>query len=160
MGAVRGSPSIRDLLIRRLASLHIKGVVAFVDGLRRLRWFSSLRAAPVSWSSIQNLHLVGDDLGCGAFLAFRAVPLPSLQPAFQVNMPALIQVFSADLSQPAEADDLKPLHPLAETTGSVFPPFVNRKAESTDGRALRAEFKLWGFPQQTPPELSYSHIGT
>src|ERR1039458_3513472 len=63
----------------------------------------------------------------------QGLPLPCLQPAFQVNMPAFIQVFPADLSQPAKANNLEPLHSLARSTLSVLPPFVNCKAKRTDG---------------------------
>src|ERR1035437_6020663 len=57
-------------------------------------------------------------------------------------MPALVQVFTADLRQPAKADDLEPLHSLTRSTVSVLPPFVDSKAESTDRGAFLAEPKF------------------
>ena len=44
-------------------------------------------------------------------------------------MPALIQVFAANLRQAGEANDLKPLHPFPGSACWVFPPFVDRKAK-------------------------------
>jgi len=101
VGTVGGSQSIRDFLIRRLASRLVKGIVAIIDGLRKLRGFGSLRAVATLGNSIQNLHLVGHDFDSRALIAFGPFPLPCLQPAFQVNVPAGTQVFAADLSQPA-----------------------------------------------------------
>jgi hypothetical protein len=82
-------PSKRNL-IRCLASRLVKGVVAFVDGLRRLGRFSILWAVSVLGRSIQNLHLIGYDFHCRARFSFRAFPLPGLQPTFKVNVPAFI----------------------------------------------------------------------
>src|ERR1019366_967660 len=80
-------------------------------------------------------------------------PLPCLQPAFQVNVPALIQVFTADLSQPTEADDLEPLHSFTRSTISVFPPFVDCKAERTDRITFLAEPEFRCVTQK--PDQSY-----
>ncbi len=52
-GHCRGSPSIRGFLLRCLASWLAKGVVAFVDGLRRLRGFRSPRTVFVLCRSIR-----------------------------------------------------------------------------------------------------------
>jgi hypothetical protein len=49
--------------------------------------------------------MVGHDFDYRAPFALRTCPLPGLQPAFQVDMPAFIQVFAADLSQQAEANN-------------------------------------------------------
>jgi hypothetical protein len=68
-------------------------------------------------------------------------------------MPALIQVFAADLSQPTKADDLKPLHSFTRSTVLLFPPFVDRKAESTDRVALLAETEFRCIPEK--PDQSY-----
>jgi hypothetical protein len=73
-GHCGGGPSIRDFL----TSQFVKGVIAFIDGLRRLRGFSRLRAVPVLGNSVQNLHLVGHDFDCRALFAFRAFPLSGL----------------------------------------------------------------------------------
>ena len=135
VATVGGHPSIRDFLLRRLASRLVEWVVAFVDGLRLLRGFGSLRTVSVLGRSIQNLHHVGHDFDCGAFIAFKAFPLPGLQTTFQVNVSALAQVFTADLSQPTDAHDIEPLHPLPWRTFWVFPPFVDGKAKGTDGFA-------------------------
>ena len=148
---------VGDLLHAEIAEKHarsIEWVVALIDGLRRLRGFSRLRTVPVLGRSVQNLHLVGHDFDCRALFAFRALPLPGLQPAFQVNVPALIQVFAANLRQAGEADDLKPLHPFPGSACCVFPPLVDRKAERTDGLALLAEFKFRRITQK--PDQSYS----
>jgi hypothetical protein len=51
-------------------------------------------------------------------------------------VPALIEVFTAHLSQPAEANNLKPLHAFPRSAICIFPPFVDGKAECTDGQAL------------------------
>src|ERR1019366_5170689 len=91
---------------------------------------------------------------CRALFAFSAFPLPGLQPAFQVNMPAGTQVFTANLRQTGEADDLEPLHALPGSACWVFPPLVNRKAERTDGLALLAEFEFRRITQK--PYQSYS----
>jgi hypothetical protein len=85
------------------------------------------------------LHLAGDDFYCRALFAFRTCPLPGLQPAFQVNVPSLIQIFATDLSQPTEADDMKPLNAFPGRPVRVFPSLIDRKAKRTDGVAFRAE---------------------
>ena len=135
-------------LIRRLVSRLVKGIVSFIDGLSGLRGFSRFCSVSFPWHPIQNLHLVGHDFGYRTLFAFRACPLPSLQPAFQVNVPALIQVFSADLRQAGEADDLKPLHPFPGSACWFLSPLVDRKAEGTDRLALLAEFKFRGIAQE------------
>jgi hypothetical protein len=135
-------------LLRRLASRIVEGIVALIDGLRGLRGFGRLRTVPILGQPIQNLHLVGHDFDSRALFALRACPLPGLQPPFQVNVPAFIQVFAADLRQPTKSNNAKPLYSLTSSTLCVFPPLVDRKAESPDGRALRAEFKFWSVTQK------------
>jgi len=68
-------------------------------------------------------------------------------------MPALIQVFAADLSQAAEANDMKPLYSLPASAFWVFPPLVDRKAKRTDGLALLAELKFRRLTQK--PDQNY-----
>src|ERR1035441_6687304 len=104
---------------------------------------------PILGSSIKNLHLVGHDFESSARFAFRAFPLPCLQPAFQVNMPTLIKEFAADFSQATEANDLKPLHSLTRSPVSVFPPFVYRKAESAHRGAFLAKTEFWGITKKS-----------
>src|ERR1035437_3682881 len=131
----------------------VEGVIAFVDRLRRLRGFSRLCTVSVLGRSVQNLHLVGHNFDYRALFAFRAFPLPGLQPAFQVNMPALIEIFAANLSQPTEANNLKPLHSLTRSTVPVLPPLAYSKAEIADGRTFRAEPEFRCVTQK--PDQSY-----
>ena len=138
MASFEGSLSKWNL-IHCLASRLIKGVVALIDGLHRLRCFSRLRAVSVLGCPVQDLHLIGYNFDYRALFAFGAFPLPGLQTTFQVNVPALVQVFAANLRQPSKAHDLEPLHSLTRGAFSIFPPFVYRKAERTDGIAFLAE---------------------
>ena len=151
-----GSPLKGDLLICRFASRSIEWVVALIDGLRGLRWFRSLRTIPALRGSIENLHLVGHDFDCCALLASTVFPFPSLQSAFDVDVSTTVKVLTANLGQAGEADDLKPLHPFPGSAFCVFPPLVDRKAERTDGLALRAEFKF-RRPTQKPDQNYFVH---
>src|ERR1039458_2660458 len=153
MASVGGGSRSKRNLIRRLAFQLIKRIVAFVDRFHTLRGFSRLCLISVLGGSIQNLHLVGHDFDYRALFAFGAFPLPGLQTTFQVNVPALVQVFAANLRQPSKADDLEPLHSLTRGAFSIFPPFVYRKAERTDGIAFLAEPEFRCVTQK--PDKSY-----
>jgi len=74
-------------LIPGLDALLVKRIVAIVDRFRRLRGFSRPCTVSVLRCPIQNLQLVGYDFDYGALFAFRPCPFPSLQPAFQINVP-------------------------------------------------------------------------
>ena len=123
--------SERQIFFCNPALRCVERVIALIDGLRRLRGLNCLPTVPVLGSSVQNLHLACHDFDSRALFAFRAFPLTSLQPAFQVNMPAGTQVFAANLRQAGEADDMKPFHPVAGSACCVLPPLIDGEADGT-----------------------------
>src|SRR5262245_30820844 len=69
----------------------------------RMRSAAGARAA-----SAQHAHLVGDDLGGVAVVAFLVLPLARADLAFDVDLRALAQVLRRDLGQAVEHDDVVP----------------------------------------------------
>src|SRR6056297_3958696 len=51
---------------------------------------------------IEHLHFIGDDFSGIAILTVLALPLARLQPAFDVDLAALLEVFAGDLAEPIE----------------------------------------------------------
>src|SRR5438552_49299 len=68
-------------------------------------------------------------------------------------MPAFVQELTTDLSQTSEANNPKPLHPLARSPVGVLPPFVDRKAKGTNRRPLLAETNFRRITQK--PKQNY-----
>src|SRR5690606_13859828 len=63
-------------------------------------------------AAAQHLHLAGDDLRGVAVVAVLVLPLARLEPAFHVDLRALLEVLDHDLGHAAEEDDAVPLGPL------------------------------------------------
>jgi hypothetical protein len=122
-----------NVLFCALAARFIEWIVALFGRFR------SLCPASITWSPIQNLHLVGHDFDCRSLLAPSIFPFPSLQSAFDIDVATAVKVLTANLCQPTEADDLKPLHTFPGSAFCVFPPLVDRKAERPDWLPLLGE---------------------
>src|SRR5262249_45285240 len=71
-----------------------------------------VRAAASSVTTAEELHVVGDDLGGVAILAFLVLVLASLDPALDVHLAALRQVLRTDLGALAPDDHPVPLGAL------------------------------------------------
>ena len=87
----------------------------------------------------QHLEFVRDDLGGVAILSVLSLPLPGLDPAFDIDLRTLAQVLLRDLGQAAEQHHPVPFRPLAPLVGlAVGPALVGRDAQIGDGAAARA----------------------
>src|SRR4029079_2813593 len=75
--------------VRRVRAVGRDGRTRFVRGAGR-------RVGAVT-AAAEHLHVRGDDLGGGALLALLVLPLPGLDAALEVDLPALHEVLPADL---------------------------------------------------------------
>src|SRR5215207_2148661 len=78
----------------------------------RLAWCAALTARSTG-PAAQHLHLVGVDLGRVTIATFLVLPFARAQPAFDVHLRTLAQVFGRDFGQPIVHDDVVPLGLLA-----------------------------------------------
>ena len=85
---------------------------------------------------------VAADLGRVALVAVLVVPLARLQPALDVDLLALGQIFGQRLGRLAPQHDAVPLGFFLPLTGLVVPDLGRRHVDRRDGRAARRVAQL------------------
>src|SRR4029450_10065154 len=102
--------------------------------------FDIAAAAPATtaFTRTQELHFLGDDLGRVAILAFLVLPFARLQPAFDIDRTAFLQILAGDLGQPVVEHDAVPFGLFLLFAGRLVLPLARcRDGDVADRRSAR-----------------------
>ena len=81
-------------------------------------------------AAIEHDHVLGNDFGGVALEAILALPISSLESAFDVDFRAFLEVASADVGEVFPSDDIVEFNFFLLLTTSIFPDHVGGDAET------------------------------
>src|SRR4029079_5855181 len=110
----------RTAAARRTATAAALAAIAAVTAGDTALTASAARTA-------EHLHLVRDDVGRVALDAVLVGVLVRAQRAFDVHLPALLEIFAGDLAELAEQHDAVPLGALLVLAGLLVLPALRRR---------------------------------
>src|SRR3954451_21828996 len=141
LGTARDSVRSERNVVVRAATTTTAATTAvateiFARGRRRVVRAAAALAAFLA-ATAEELHVVGDDLGDVALVAFLVVVRAGLDATLDVDLAALREILGADLRALAPHDDAVPLGALLALSVLVVPALARREPQLADALPAR-----------------------